>query len=329
MRPGGRAYAADLPDGSPVRSPMRRSVLLLLASLPVLASCDGARVGSSAPHPPLDGEATLSLVQRQLDFGPRIPGTPGHAAQLAWMLARLDSLAPEVSADTFSHVTAAGDSLTLVNVLARFRPEEARRIVLLTHWDTRPESTEARDPALRALPVPGANDGASGTAVLLELARVLSLQSPPLGVDLLFVDGEDYGPTLDDMLLGARRYASRLGDADRPVYGVLLDMVGDRDPLFPQEAYSVEFAPIVVRKVWQAARRAGHGDVFPEVVGDRIGDDHVPLNQAGLPTVDVLDFSYGPGHAWWHTPEDTIDKVSAATLLLVGEVMAELIYSGG
>lgn len=279
----------------------------------------------------VDGAAVMALVQRQLDFGPRVPGTPGHAAQVTWMLARLDSLAPEVAADTFAHVTTSGDSLTLVNVLARFRPEETRRILLLTHWDTRPTSDEAPDSALHGVPLPGANDGGSGTAVLLELARILAAHEPPLGVDLLFVDGEDYGPGTEDMFLGARRYASRLDAAaeSRPIYGVLLDMVGDRDPLFPVEGNSAQAAPLVVRKVWGAARRLGYGAVFPERVGGAVNDDHIPLIQAGLPTVDVIDFSYGPGHAWWHTPEDTADKLSPETLRMVAEVMLELIYSGG
>ena len=307
---------------------MTRTLVPLLVLLAVSACAEPA-LEAPAPRPPLDGDAALALVHRQLAFGPRVPGTEGHAAQLAWMVARLDSLGPEVVTDTFRHVTAAGDSLTLVNVLARFRPEQTRRILLLTHWDTRPRSTEAKDPALQAVPVPGANDGASGTAVLLELARVLSLQPPPMGVDLLFVDGEDYGPELDDMLLGAKRYAATLPQEGRPIYGVLLDMVGDADPLFPPEGLSVQYAPFVVQKVWRAARRMGYADYFPETAGAPLVDDHVPLNQAGLPTVDVIDFSYGPGHAWWHTPDDTADKVSASTLKMVGEVMAELIYSGG
>ncbi|HSG49727.1 MAG TPA: M28 family peptidase, partial [Longimicrobiales bacterium] len=170
---------------------------------------------------------------------------------------------------------------------------------------------------------------ASGTAVLLHLAELQAGTPPPMGVDLLFVDGEDYGPGLDDMLLGAKRYAATLADEGRPIYGVLLDMVGDRDPLFAPEALSVQYAPIVVRKVWRAARRMGYGDFFPEAAGSGVGDDHIPLNEAGLPTVDVIDLSYGPGNAWWHTPDDTADKVSASTLKMVGEVMAELIYSGG
>jgi len=150
-----------------------------------------------------------------------------------------------------------------------------------------------------------------------------------MGVDLLFVDGEDYGPGTEDMFLGARRSAATLPGEGRPVYGVLLDMVGDVDPRFSPEATSLQYAPIVVRKVWRAARRAGVQDYFPETAGGPVGDDHVPLLEAGLPTVDVIDLSFGPGNGWWHTPEDTADKVSAATLQMVGEVMAELIYSGG
>ncbi len=272
----------------------------------------------------------MALVERQVAFGPRVPGTDGHAAQLGWMIARLDSLAPEVVADTFDVVTTQGDSLTLTNVQARFRPEATRRILLLAHWDTRPRSDQAADSALHDTPVPGANDGGSGTAVLLHLAELLAEVAPPMGVDLLFVDGEDYGPGPEDMFLGARRYADRLAARDdRPVYGVLLDMVGDADPLFPVEGFSAQYASVVVRKVWDAAERLGHAAAFPRRVGQSINDDHVPLIEAGLPTANVIDFAYGPGHAYWHTPDDVPEHVSARTLGMVGEVVTELIYSGG
>lgn len=302
---------------------------MLLVGLLLGAGCAGPESAGAPGAPAFDGELALALVRDQVAFGPRVPGTPGHGAQLAWMLARLDTLAPEVVADTFAHVTVSGDSLTLVNVLARFVPQEGRRILLLTHWDTRPRSDAAADPSRRAIPIPGANDGASGAAVLLELARVFRAVPPPMGVDLLFVDGEDFGPDQEDMFLGSRRYAERLTAGARPLYGILLDMVGDADPLFPVEAYSAELAPIVVRKLWGTARRLGYGEAFPEGIGPRLGDDHLPLIQAGLPTVDVIDFSYGPGNAWWHTPEDTPDRLSASTLAMVGRVVAELLYSGG
>lgn len=287
-------------------------------------------VGPTPGRPRFDGQAALDLVRAQVDFGPRVPGTDGHARQMGWMVSRLDSVAPEVAVDTFSHVTEEGDSLTLFNVSARFRPEATRRILILTHWDTRPRSDNATDPAQQEIPIPGANDGASGTAVLLELAGLLGGTDAPLGVDLLFVDGEDYGPTADDMFLGARRYADNLdGLASRPVYGLLLDMVGDEDPLFLTDDLSVQAANVVVQKVWRAAERLGYRDYFPNRVADRVYDDHVPLIEAGLATADIIDLDYGPNNAYWHTPQDALEHVSASTLEMVGEVVTELIYSGG
>lgn len=311
-----------------------------IASLALLAlgasACDDPPAGPTPGRPAFDGEVAMELVRKQVDFGPRVPGAEGHRRQLEWMVARLDSFAAEVVADTFFHVTESGDSLTLTNVLGRFAPDEERRILLLAHWDTRPTSDEAADPAEQDVPVPGANDGASGTAVLLALAELLAQDTPPVGVDLLLVDGEDYGPGVEDMLLGARRYGGVFeSDAElvyggiRPVYGLLLDMVGDADPRFPVEGISAQFANAVVRKVWRAAERLGYEEVFPTAVGQNLTDDHVPLIEAGLPTANVIDFTYGPGNTYWHTPRDVPENVSAETLGMVGEVVTELVYSGG
>jgi len=165
--------------------------------------------------------------------------------------------------------------------------------------------------------------------VLMELADMLARQAPTVGIDLLFVDGEDYGPGTEDMYLGARHFASQADPDDLPRYGVLLDMVGDQDPSFPAEAYSSEMAPQVVQRVWGVARDLGYGHYFPLRVGSRANDDHIPLNQAGIPTVDVIDFEYGPDNMFWHTPDDIPDNVSATTLGMVGEVVAELVYRGG
>jgi hypothetical protein len=302
---------------------------LTVSSAIGLAGCLPAPPGPTPGRPLFDGEAAMALVHRQVGFGPRVPGTPGHDAQRAWMLARLDSAGAAVAVDTFSHVTTGGDSLTLYNIGVRFRSDATRRILLLTHWDTRPTSDEADDSTARATPVPGANDGASGTAVLLELAAMMARTPPPLGVDLLFVDGEDYGPSVEDMFLGARRYAAHLDASDRPVYGLLLDLVGDADPRFEVEELSAQAAPVVVRRVWQAAERLGYAQYFPNTVGARVIDDHVILIDAGLPTANLIDFVYGPSNRYWHTPEDTPENVSAFTLGMVGEVVAELVYSGG
>ncbi len=310
------------------------AALLCAATLLTAGACKDhfEATGPAVDRPSFDGEAALALVDKQMAFGPRIPGEPGHAAQLAWMHATLDSLAAEVVVDTFTVVASNGDTLSLANVIAKFRPEASRRIVLLTHWDTRPVSDQAQDPSQRDMPVPGANDGGSGTAVLIGLARMFREQAPPMGVDLLFVDGEDYGPGTQDMFYGSKRYAASLpaqGQPGRPVYGVLLDMVGDSDLLLPIEGVSAKYAQPVVSKVWGAARRLGYEQTFPHTGAREVGDDHVPLIQAGLPTADVIDLDYGPANAWWHTPQDTPDKLSAESLRKVGEVMAELVYTGG
>lgn len=312
------------------RSVARRGWALAAA----LTAWTGCRPDAPAPRgptverPEFSGANAYAHVQAQVDFGPRIPGVEGHARQLEWMLSWLGARADTVVADTFRHVTQSGDSLELVNVMARFGTRADRRLLLLTHWDTRPAADQSRREADRERPVPGANDGASGTAVLLELADLMSRQAPPVGVDLLFVDGEDYGPGTEDMFLGSRHFAD-VADPTTWVYGVLLDMVGDRDPAFPAEAWSSEYAPQVVQRIWGVARDLGYGRYFPLRVGQRVNDDHIPLNEAGIATVNIIDFDYGSGNALWHTPDDVPDNVSAATLGMVGEVVAELVYRGG
>ena len=314
----------------------RRWLGAALATLVVvaLAGCGDGGEGPSVPQltpdrPSADGSVALALVDTQLAFGPRVPGTGGHQAQLLWMTERLRGAADTVILQSFVHVhSQTGEELPLTNVLARFRPGAERRILFLAHWDTRPTSDLEETPEDRALPLPGANDGGSGTAVLLHVADLLATEPPEVGVDLLLVDGEDYGPTTADMFIGARYYATDRPDP-QPEYGVLLDMVGDVDPRFPVEGYSSQLAPEVVDHVWGVAHALGFQDLFPYEVGQRISDDHLPLNNAGLPTVDIIDFEYGPGNAWWHTQEDDLENVSATTLERVGEVVLELIYGGG
>lgn len=303
------------------------SALALAAAL----ACGGER-GSEpdrrVERPAFSGARAFELVETQLAFGPRVPGTAGHAAQLEWMVELLAAHADTVVVDPFRYATTAGDTLPLANVMARFNAADPDRLLFLAHWDTRPISDQSTDPDDRDTPVPGANDGASGVSVLLALAELFALQPPPVGIDLLLVDGEDYGPTTADMFIGSSRYAGEpLGG--RPRYAVLLDMVGDRDPSFPVEGYSSRYAPGVVQRVWGIARDLGYGRFFPMTVRSPIQDDHVPLNEAGIPTIDIIDFDYGPGNSLWHTPHDVADNVSAATLEMVGELVAEIAYRGG
>lgn len=315
-----------------------RWFLMCASALTLMGGC--ADVDSSAfpveavdpapvERPNFHGSNAFALLERQVAFGPRVPGTEGHAAQLGWMREWLQLRADTLLEQPFTHTTGEGEVLHLTNLFARWRPEQRQRLLLLAHWDTRPISDNARDPAERGTPVPGANDGASGTAVLLHLAELLRRERPPIGVDVLLVDGEDHGPEIDDMLLGSRWFAANLPRGYAPMYGVLLDMVADRDPQFPIEGYSAELAPRVARRVWGVAASLGYEQVFPPRVGQQVMDDHVPLNRAGIETVSVIDFDYGPGNRLWHTPRDVPANTSAATLEIVGEVVTELVYRGG
>lgn len=303
---------------------MVRAALALALVPPLITAAACAREGGEtaalrAPGP-FDGEAALGYVREQLAFGPRVPGTPAHVAAGDWIARAMRERADTVIEQVWAHRTADGRALPMRNIFARFRPEVAERVLYVTHWDTRPRSESAREVAQRGIPVPGANDGASGTAMLIALADLLKVTPPNIGVDFLFVDGEDYGefgPPDVDVLIGSTYFAqSALVTGYTPLFGVLWDMVGDRDLKFEQEANSLRDAPEVVSLVWETARGLGYGNTFVPVRGLAITDDHIPLLKAGLRVIDVIDLEY----PWHHTPEDTIDKVSAASLKIVGDV---------
>lgn len=297
----------------------RLAVLLPFALL--LAACDTA---DAPERPRFDGAAALAYVQEQLAFGPRIPGTEGHRRMGDWLVQQLGQRADTVIEQTWTHVTATGDSLPMRNVLARFRPDAPRRVLYVAHWDTRPISDKAADPARRNEPVPGANDGASGVALLLAIADQLKASPPSVGVDLLFVDGEDYGnfDRDEDVLIGSTYFAGNLPDPDyEPLLGVVWDMIGDASLAIYQEGYSLRAAPEVVDRVWRTARDLGYGHVFLEYSQGGVTDDHIPLQRAGLRVINVIDLDYPPHH----TPDDTLDKVSASSLQIVGEVAMAVI----
>jgi len=305
--------------------------LLLCILLPPIAACSPGD-STAAPRvdrPSFSGERAYELLREQVDFGPRIPGQAGHAQQLAWMREWLAERADTLIEQSFAQPTSRGQTLQLTNLFARFNPDATDRVLLLTHWDTRPLADRSLTPADRQLPVPGANDGASGTAVLMVLADLFTQQAVPIGVDLLFVDGEDFGPETVDMFFGARYFADNQPEGYPPLYAVLIDMIGDADLRIPQEGYSQEYAPEVLRRVWGVARDLGYGGVFVNSPGGYVTDDHVPLNQAGIRTIDIIDFEYGPGNRYWHTPQDVPENTSAESLEIVGEVLAELVYRGG
>ena len=298
-----------------------------LAGAGLLAGCDRpGRDGDGGGDPPareFNGQAAFAYLQRQLAFGPRVPGTEGHRRTAEWLEQELRARADTVLVQRWTHVTLAGDSLPMVNLVARFNPAATERVLYLAHWDTRPMSDQAEG-ADSTKPVPGANDGASGVALLLGIADLLdSLPTRTIGVDLLFVDGEDYGvfDAKADVLIGSRYYAAHQAPGAVPKLAVLWDMVADADLRIHPEGNSLLAAPDVVDLVWSTAQALGYAQYFDPTPKHTVIDDHVELQKAGIKAIDVLDFDYPA----WHTPGDTIDKVSANSLKVVGDVAAAVL----
>ena len=301
---------------------LRNRTLTLLVLATAISACETAE--SFTPKTSFNAARAMEYVRTQLDFGPRVPGTEGHRRAGDWIVEQMRLRADTVIEQRFSHVTANGDTLPMRNILARIKPAATQRVLYVAHWDTRPISEKASSPGDRALPVPGANDGASGVAVLMGVADVLKMTPPTWGVDLLFVDGEDYGDfsTGRDVLIGAKYFAQHLPAPDyRPLFGVVWDMIGDANLGIYQEGHSVRRAPEIVSRVWQAAADLGYSGFFVPRVGESITDDHLPLLDAGLRVIDVIDIEFSAHH----TPFDTIDKVSERSLQIVGDVALKLL----
>jgi len=283
--------------------------------------------GASAEQE-FDGAVALQYVETQVAFGPRVPNSEGHRRTGAWILERLRATADSVEEQPFEHVTQDGDTLHLRNLIGRFRPESSERVLYVAHWDTRPIADRSSNIGEQRLPVPGANDGGSGVAILLGVADALAANPPRYGVDLVFVDGEDYGDFGEghDTLIGSRYFADNYpSDAPKPLFAVVWDMVGDRDLTLYKEGNSLAAAPEVVQRVWDKAAELGYGRVFRNERGDYITDDHIPLQNVGIRAIDVIDLEYGPNRSYWHTLEDTVDKVSQESLQIVGDVAVALL----
>lgn len=287
----------------------------------------GCSAGAGATQE-FDGAVAYEYVKTQMEFGPRIPNTEGHRRAGDWMLQHLRATADSVEEQAFTHVTESGDTLELRNLIGKFRPDLTDRILYLAHWDTRPKADQSANLADQRRPLPGANDGASGVAVLLGVADVLARRPPAFGVDLVLVDGEDFGDFGEgtDVLIGSRYYAEHLDPSGpKPLFAIVFDMVGDKDLSFQQEPGSLAKAPEVVERVWSTAARLGYRHVFPSQRGFPITDDHVSLWDAGIRAIDVIDFDYGPNNRYWHSVDDTLDKVSARSLQIVGDVAVALV----
>jgi glutaminyl-peptide cyclotransferase len=259
----------------------------------------------------------------QCQFGPRNPGSEGHQRTKKYLLDKMSQYTNLVKTQEFVYQdTSKKAKLELTNIIASFYPDQKKRMLLCAHWDTRPVADQDPDFSLREKPIPGANDGASGVAVLLEMARVISQRKPKWGVDIILFDGEDYGAEdkLDEFCLGSKYFAKNKGGYN-PEFGILLDMIGDKDLKIYREGYSNKYAKKVVDLVWGAAQKLKLS-CFNDSTKYSMYDDHIPLLEVGIPGIDLIDYDY----PYWHTTQDTPDKCSSESLQKIGEVLIEILY---
>ncbi|CUS96522.1 Peptidase family M28 [Candidatus Kryptobacter tengchongensis] len=310
---------------------MHRALLLIL--LIFILSCNSQKEEqNSKPEPKGDvntvyipdfnENSAFEYLKKQVSFGPRVPNSNAHEECKNFLINEISKYADAVNVQEFTH-SYLGKNFKLSNIIASFNLKSGFRILLCAHWDSRPYADEEREASKRIQPVPGANDGASGVAVLLEIARILKDNPAPIGVDIVFFDGEDLGIAgdLDNFCIGSKYFAKNKPVNYLPQFGILLDMVGDKELQIFKESNSVKYAPDVVNYVWGIARELGISE-FRDEIKYNVYDDHIPLNEAGIRTIDIIDFDY----PYWHTTEDTPDKCSPQSLGKVGKVLLNVIY---
>ena len=297
------------------------------SSTTIEATSDTTAATAAVGRAQFNGDAAYELTRQQCDFGPRVPATSAHAKCADWLIATLKTSCDTVILQTGTVQTATQGALGIKNIIGIINPDASQRLLLLAHWDTRPWADNDPDPANHKRPVLGANDGASGVGVLLQLAQQLKAEGTTLGIDIVLVDAEDMGESDNEESwgLGTQYWAAHPHvQGYKPLFGILLDMVGAPDATFSREYYSMQYASGVVDLVWSLAA----GSHFKNVQGGAVTDDHVFINRAGIPCVDIIDMRSDSDTGFcpeWHTIDDTMPHISAATLGEVGQTLLNVI----
>jgi Zn-dependent M28 family amino/carboxypeptidase len=326
----------------------RRYIIVLCALVAVLCSCGGSKNGTTDTKsvvaevsvPEFSADSAYQYVKRQVDFGPRVPNTKAHVACGDYLEQAFSAFGATVMAQHAELVAYDGTVLRARNIIASFQPEKKKRVVLFSHWDSRPWADNDPDPKNHYTPILGANDGASGVGVLLEIARHLGATPTELGVDIVLLDAEDYGThqaytgqhTEESWGLGAQYWARNPHVAGYTArFGILLDMVGGQAPTFYREYHSERYAKEVDKKVWQAARRLGYGNYFIDEADGGATDDHVFINRiAGIKTIDIVPYYPDSEISFdehWHTVKDDMDNINPQTLKAVGQTVMHVVYN--
>lgn len=314
---------------------LRNSVIFTLA-IACLFACGEEKKPTSikkveerkkAVRPNFDADSAYYFVQKQVDFGPRVPNTPEHVAAGNYLSAQLNRFGFSVIEQETQVVAYDKTKLNIKNIIGAYKPELNNRVLLFAHWDTRPNADQ--DEERKSEPILGANDGASGVGVLLEIARQIQKQQPNVGLDIIFFDAEDYvdeNGTTEDYCLGSQYWANNMHKIGYSAnFGILLDMVGGKDAMFAKEYHSMTYASTYVHHVWNIAKDLNHDKFFDNRPTRHVGiDDHVYVNQiAKIPSIDIIQYdpdtrSFAPH---WHTHDDDMDVIDKQTLRAVGETV--------
>ena len=289
--------------------------------------------------PDFNADSAYVFVKAQVNFGPRIPNSEAHAKCAAWLTKKFKSYDAKVFIQNFKARAYNGKILSGKNIIASFQPNNKQRIMISSHWDSRPFADHDPDPKNHYIPIDGANDGASGVGIIMELARLFQLQHPNIGVDLVLWDLEDYGKHNDEIAtteedswaLGSKYWSENTHiPGYQAKYGILLDMVGADNPTFTKEHYSLQYARSIVDKVWNTASKLGYQNIFLNEEAGAVMDDHFYVNKfANIPTIDIIHYNSANKSGffpYWHTLGDNMDIISKSTLGIVGHTLVYVIY---
>ena len=297
-------------------------IILTISTIIVLSSCNNG-------VPNFDKANAFLYLVEQCEFGPRNPGSNGYKQCLDYLQKTFSGFADTILLQPFVLDDLVNEkSYDLTNIIARFKVDEPEQLLIGAHWDTRPWADEDPVPEKRNDPIIGANDGASGVAVILELARILNAAPPPIGITLVLFDGEDMGRsgTPKSYAQGSLAFAKDL-PIEKPDEAIILDMIGDAELHIPIERYSYQQNRQLVKKLWGLAKVLSL-DAFESRIEYSIYDDHVPLwAEAKIPAVDIIDFNYPNSYSnYWHTTQDLPEHCSAESLGQVGTLLVHYIY---
>lgn len=321
-------------------------ILLLTASVTACGSSkkndnsiEKEETVSNVQVPAFNADSAYAYVKKQVDFGPRVPNSKAHKECGNYLAAELERFGAKVYNQYADLVAYDGTLLKSRNIIGEYNPDSEKRVLLFAHWDSRPYA-DSDEEKYHHTPIDGANDGASGIGVLLEIARQIQKQSPAIGIDIVFFDAEDYGiPEFykgnyksDTWCLGSQYWGRIPHTPDyKAKYGILLDMVGGKNATFYYEGYSQRTANSIMKKIWNAADKLGFGNMFIKEKGGEITDDHIYVNRfRRIPCVDIIHYDINSDTGFnptWHTVNDTMENIDRATLQAVGQTVLQVIYN--